>query len=172
MYCFLIIFCHVPYIFTFPSSSIHLFSLITAGPFLADGTVCISAWYDCAVITESVRNTPTTDLLPASAQPSCSIDHSETDVSYHSSAAEDEPSYNPPTAHVRPTHPLKSFAVPSVPAHGAAYEGVALPSTPLLSQTGKSIYLMIELMMLNTASFSKRSVLRVFDITGNHFPII
>ncbi|XP_058256685.1 neogenin 1a isoform X10 [Hemibagrus wyckioides] len=85
---------------------------------------------------ESVRNTPTTDLLPASAQPSCSIDHSETDISYHSSAAEDEPSYNPPTAHVRPTHPLKSFAVPSVPAHGSAYEGVALPSTPLLSQTG------------------------------------
>ncbi|XP_053094036.1 neogenin 1a isoform X10 [Pangasianodon hypophthalmus] len=85
---------------------------------------------------ESVRNTPTTDLLPASAQPSCSIDHSETDISYHSSAAEDEPSYNPPTAHVRPTHPLKSFAVPSVPAHGSAYEGVALPNTPLLSQTG------------------------------------
>ncbi|KAM9461507.1 neogenin 1a isoform 2-T2 [Clarias gariepinus] len=81
-------------------------------------------------------DTPTTDLLPASAQPSCSIDHSETDVSYHSSAAEDEPSYNPPTAHVRPTHPLKSFAVPSVPAHGSAYEGVSLPSTPLLSQTG------------------------------------
>ncbi|TSL68267.1 Neogenin [Bagarius yarrelli] len=53
-----------------------------------------------------------------------------------SPAAEDEPSYNPPTAHVRPTHPLKSFAVPSVPAHGSAYEGVALPSTPLLSQTG------------------------------------
>ncbi|KAM9461511.1 neogenin 1a isoform 6-T6 [Clarias gariepinus] len=84
----------------------------------------------------SYRDTPTTDLLPASAQPSCSIDHSETDVSYHSSAAEDEPSYNPPTAHVRPTHPLKSFAVPSVPAHGSAYEGVSLPSTPLLSQTG------------------------------------
>ncbi|XP_027008900.2 neogenin 1a isoform X10 [Tachysurus fulvidraco] len=85
---------------------------------------------------EPVRNTPTTDLLPASAQPSCSIDHSETDISYHSSAAEDEPSYNPPTAHVRPTHPLKSFAVPSVPAHASPYEGVSLPSTPLLSQTG------------------------------------
>ncbi|XP_058256684.1 neogenin 1a isoform X9 [Hemibagrus wyckioides] len=92
--------------------------------------------FDAQPPQQSVRNTPTTDLLPASAQPSCSIDHSETDISYHSSAAEDEPSYNPPTAHVRPTHPLKSFAVPSVPAHGSAYEGVALPSTPLLSQTG------------------------------------
>ncbi|KAF4082900.1 hypothetical protein AMELA_G00133910 [Ameiurus melas] len=94
------------------------------------------SYLDWAESPESVRNTPTTDLLPASAQPSCSIDHSETDVSYHGSATEDEPSYNPPTAHVRPTHPLKSFAVPSVPAHGSAYEGVALPSTPLLSQTG------------------------------------
>uniref|UniRef100_A0A3B1KGJ5 Neogenin 1a n=1 Tax=Astyanax mexicanus TaxID=7994 RepID=A0A3B1KGJ5_ASTMX len=85
---------------------------------------------------ESVRNTPSTDLLPASAQQSCTTDHSETDVSYHSSAAEEESGYNPPTAHVRPTHPLKSFAVPAVPPHGTPYEGVALPSTPLLSQTG------------------------------------
>ncbi|XP_072516424.1 neogenin 1a isoform X8 [Salminus brasiliensis] len=85
---------------------------------------------------ESVRNTPSTDLLPASAQQSCTTDHSETDVSYHSSAAEEESGYNPPTAHVRPTHPLKSFAVPAVPPHAASYEGVALPSTPLLSQTG------------------------------------
>ncbi|XP_017565291.2 neogenin 1a isoform X8 [Pygocentrus nattereri] len=85
---------------------------------------------------ESVRNTPSTDLLPASAQQSCATDHSETDVSYHSSAAEDDSGYNPPTAHVRPTHPLKSFAVPAIPPHAAPYEGAALPSTPLLSQTG------------------------------------
>lgn len=98
--------------------------------------LCVCGHVTPAVITD----TPTTDLLPASAQPSCSIDHSETDVSYHSSAAEDEPSYNPPTAHVRPTHPLKSFAVPSVPAHGSAYEGVSLPSTPLLSQTGTRVF--------------------------------
>uniref|UniRef100_A0A8B9LGI2 Neogenin 1a n=1 Tax=Astyanax mexicanus TaxID=7994 RepID=A0A8B9LGI2_ASTMX len=51
-------------------------------------------------------------------------------------SAEEESGYNPPTAHVRPTHPLKSFAVPAVPPHGTPYEGVALPSTPLLSQTG------------------------------------
>uniref|UniRef100_A0A8B9LNA3 Neogenin 1a n=1 Tax=Astyanax mexicanus TaxID=7994 RepID=A0A8B9LNA3_ASTMX len=87
-------------------------------------------------LMKSVRNTPSTDLLPASAQQSCTTDHSETDVSYHSSAAEEESGYNPPTAHVRPTHPLKSFAVPAVPPHGTPYEGVALPSTPLLSQTG------------------------------------
>lgn len=138
MYCF-IIFCPVPYIVAFlPTSSIHVFAH-NSRLFPSRCIVCIRMSYDCAMITESVRNTPTTDLLPASAQPSCSIDHSETDVSYHSSAAEDEPSYNPPTAHVRPTHPLKSFAVPSVPTHGAAYEGVALPSTPLLSQTGTSV---------------------------------
>ncbi|XP_017565289.2 neogenin 1a isoform X6 [Pygocentrus nattereri] len=91
---------------------------------------------DRAESSESVRNTPSTDLLPASAQQSCATDHSETDVSYHSSAAEDDSGYNPPTAHVRPTHPLKSFAVPAIPPHAAPYEGAALPSTPLLSQTG------------------------------------
>uniref|UniRef100_A0AAR2IGR9 Neogenin 1b n=1 Tax=Pygocentrus nattereri TaxID=42514 RepID=A0AAR2IGR9_PYGNA len=103
-----------------------------SAPFPAD--VC-SNLSEC-VITESVRNTPSTDLLPASAQQSCATDHSETDVSYHSSAAEDDSGYNPPTAHVRPTHPLKSFAVPAIPPHAAPYEGAALPSTPLLSQTG------------------------------------
>uniref|UniRef100_A0A8B9LGS2 Neogenin 1a n=1 Tax=Astyanax mexicanus TaxID=7994 RepID=A0A8B9LGS2_ASTMX len=92
--------------------------------------------FDAQPPQQSVRNTPSTDLLPASAQQSCTTDHSETDVSYHSSAAEEESGYNPPTAHVRPTHPLKSFAVPAVPPHGTPYEGVALPSTPLLSQTG------------------------------------
>ncbi|XP_072516423.1 neogenin 1a isoform X7 [Salminus brasiliensis] len=92
--------------------------------------------FDAQPPQQSVRNTPSTDLLPASAQQSCTTDHSETDVSYHSSAAEEESGYNPPTAHVRPTHPLKSFAVPAVPPHAASYEGVALPSTPLLSQTG------------------------------------
>ncbi|KAK1797983.1 hypothetical protein P4O66_000501 [Electrophorus voltai] len=90
------------------------------------------------VLAESVRNAPSTDLLPALGQPSCATDHLETDASYHGSAAEDEPGYNPPTAHVRPTHALKSFAVPAVPAHGAAYEGVALPSMALLSQTVKT----------------------------------
>ncbi|XP_043099963.1 neogenin 1a isoform X11 [Puntigrus tetrazona] len=83
---------------------------------------------------ESVRNTPSADLHPPSGQPSCTTDLSETDISYHSSAAEEEPSFSTPTAHVRPTHPLKSFAVPAIPAH-PMYDS-ALPSTPLLSQTG------------------------------------
>ncbi|XP_043099956.1 neogenin 1a isoform X4 [Puntigrus tetrazona] len=89
---------------------------------------------DRAESTESVRNTPSADLHPPSGQPSCTTDLSETDISYHSSAAEEEPSFSTPTAHVRPTHPLKSFAVPAIPAH-PMYDS-ALPSTPLLSQTG------------------------------------
>lgn len=87
------------------------------------------------MITESVRNTPNADLLPPSGQPSCTTDLSETDISYHSSAAEDEPVFTAPTAHVRPTHALKSFAVPAMPAH-SVYDSSVLPSTPLLSQTG------------------------------------
>ncbi|KAK2914278.1 hypothetical protein Q8A67_002677 [Cirrhinus molitorella] len=90
---------------------------------------------DRAESTESVRNTPSVDLHPPSGQPSCTTDLSETDVSYHSSAAEEEPVFSTPTAHVRPTHPLKSFAVPAIPAH-PTYESAALPSAPLLSQTG------------------------------------
>ncbi|KAG5270541.1 hypothetical protein AALO_G00193850 [Alosa alosa] len=88
--------------------------------------------------TESVsRNIASTELLPAaSAQPIYSVEPSETDVSYHSSAAEDEPNTYPPTAHVRPTHPLKSFAVPAITPHNANFESPALPSTPLLAQTG------------------------------------
>uniref|UniRef100_A0A8K9XHA3 Neogenin 1b n=1 Tax=Oncorhynchus mykiss TaxID=8022 RepID=A0A8K9XHA3_ONCMY len=44
----------------------------------------------------------------------------------------------PPTAHVRPTHPLKSFAVPANPA--AIFESPALPSMPLLTQTGPQLH--------------------------------
>uniref|UniRef100_A0A8C1NNS5 Neogenin 1 n=1 Tax=Cyprinus carpio TaxID=7962 RepID=A0A8C1NNS5_CYPCA len=49
---------------------------------------------------------------------------------------EEPPSINPPTAHVRPTHPLKSFAVPAitVSAHNPPTYETALPSTPLLAQ--------------------------------------
>ncbi|XP_031425401.1 neogenin 1a isoform X8 [Clupea harengus] len=83
------------------------------------------------------RSIASADLLPAaSAQPAYSVEPSEADVSYHSSAAEDEPSTYPPTAHVRPTHPLKSFAVPAITPHNSSFESPALPSTPLLAQTG------------------------------------
>uniref|UniRef100_A0A671R3Q8 Neogenin-like n=1 Tax=Sinocyclocheilus anshuiensis TaxID=1608454 RepID=A0A671R3Q8_9TELE len=87
--------------------------------------------------TESVRNTPSADLLPPSGQPSCTTDLSETDISYHSSATEEEPAFTTPIAHIRPTHPLKSFAVPAIPAY-PMYDSAALPSTPLLSQTVKT----------------------------------
>uniref|UniRef100_A0A671R487 Neogenin-like n=1 Tax=Sinocyclocheilus anshuiensis TaxID=1608454 RepID=A0A671R487_9TELE len=80
-------------------------------------------------------NTPSADLLPPSGQPSCTTDLSETDISYHSSATEEEPAFTTPIAHIRPTHPLKSFAVPAIPAY-PMYDSAALPSTPLLSQTG------------------------------------
>ncbi|XP_028812137.1 neogenin-like isoform X2 [Denticeps clupeoides] len=87
------------------------------------------------------RNTPSSDLLPAASSqaPSLADHHSETDVSYHSSATEEEPPSYPPTAHVRPTHPpqpMKSFTVPAVPSHNTSYEAAALPSTPLLPHTG------------------------------------
>ncbi|XP_052457101.1 neogenin isoform X12 [Carassius gibelio] len=91
--------------------------------------------FDAQPPQQSVRNTPSADLLPPSGQLSCTTDLSETDISYHSSAAEEEPVFTTPTAHVRPTHPLKSFAVPAIPAH-PMYDSAALPSTPLLSQTG------------------------------------
>ncbi|XP_056595859.1 neogenin isoform X2 [Triplophysa dalaica] len=45
----------------------------------------------------------------------------------------DLPSANPPTAHVRPTHPLKSFAVPTVTVSAHTYD-TTLPSIPLLTQ--------------------------------------
>ncbi|XP_042616936.1 neogenin-like isoform X7 [Cyprinus carpio] len=91
--------------------------------------------FDAQPPQQSVRNIPSADLLPPSGQPCCTTDLSETDISYHSSAAEEEPVFTTPTAHVRPTHPLKSFAVPAIPAH-SMYDSAALPSTPLLSHTG------------------------------------
>ncbi|XP_059393315.1 neogenin 1a isoform X9 [Carassius carassius] len=91
--------------------------------------------FDAQPPQQSVRNTPSVDMHPPSGQPSCTTDLSETDISYHSSAAEEEPAFSTPTAHVRSTHPLKSFAVPAIPAH-PMYDSAALPSTPLLSQTG------------------------------------
>ncbi|MGH0146542.1 UNVERIFIED_CONTAM: hypothetical protein FKN15_008340 [Acipenser sinensis] len=90
---------------------------------------------DRASSSESVRNTPSTDPVPVVSQPACSMEHMEPEASFLSSAPEEESSRNPPTAHVRPSHPLKSFAVPAVPP-AAPFESPALPSTPLLTQTG------------------------------------
>ncbi|KAL8197144.1 UNVERIFIED_CONTAM: putative aminophospholipid-translocase, partial [Gekko kuhli] len=95
---------------------------------------------DRANSTESVRNTPSTDTMPASSSQTCCTDHQEPESAtgpYLPSTQEEEPGQNLPTAHVRPSHPLKSFAVPAVPSTGAAYDP-ALPSTPLLSQQASS----------------------------------
>lgn len=77
--------------------------------------------------------------MPASSSQTCCADHQEPEsasASYLPSTQEEDTSQNLPTAHVRPSHPLKSFAVPAVPPTGSTYDP-ALPSTPLLSQQGK-----------------------------------
>ncbi|NXU90882.1 NEO1 protein, partial [Xiphorhynchus elegans] len=90
---------------------------------------------DRASSTESVRNTPSTDTLPAPSAPP-GPDHQDAEGSagsYLGTAPEEDPAQGLPTAHVRPSHPLKSFAVPAVPPAGPSYDP-ALPSTPLLTQ--------------------------------------
>uniref|UniRef100_A0A803V527 Neogenin 1 n=1 Tax=Ficedula albicollis TaxID=59894 RepID=A0A803V527_FICAL len=84
---------------------------------------------DRADSTESVRNTPSTDTMPAA--PGAELPEPEGPFL----PAEEEPQ-GPPTAHVRPSHPLKSFAVPALPAGGPF--DPALPSTPLLTQQAGS----------------------------------
>ncbi|XP_061595284.1 neogenin 1a isoform X4 [Cololabis saira] len=98
--------------------------------------------------TESVRNTPSSEPLPpaaASSQASCPSEIlADPEGSYHgSTTTEEEASYSsnlPPHRSAHPhahAHPLKSFAVPAIPVSGhPSYESPALPSTPLLAQTG------------------------------------
>ncbi|XP_064013296.1 neogenin isoform X3 [Pogoniulus pusillus] len=90
---------------------------------------------DRANSTESVRNTPSTDTMPAASAQACAEhqDPESTTGSYLATAQEEDTTQNLPTAHVRPSHPLKSFAVPAVPPPGSTYDP-ALPSTPLLTQ--------------------------------------
>ncbi|XP_024861277.1 neogenin 1a [Kryptolebias marmoratus] len=118
-----------------------------------------SGWHACAApishldrvdSTESVRNTPCSEPLPppvtvASSQVSCPSEIlADPEGSYHgSTTTEDEPSYSsnlPPHRSAHPhahAHPLKSFAVPAIPASGhPSYESSALPSNPLLAQSG------------------------------------
>uniref|UniRef100_A0A8L0DUW9 Neogenin n=1 Tax=Oncorhynchus mykiss TaxID=8022 RepID=A0A8L0DUW9_ONCMY len=124
------------------------------------------SYLDMVGSTESVRNTPSTEPLPPQAQPPCQAEHQhpEPEGSYQdSTATDDEPSASgsycsagqPPTAHVRPTHPLKSFAVPANPA--AIFESPALPSMPLLTQTGEEHIL---LHSVKTASIGTLSRVR------------
>ncbi|KAM9861346.1 neogenin 1a [Aulostomus maculatus] len=98
--------------------------------------------------TESVRNTPSSEPLPpatTSSQASCPSEIlADPEGSYHgSTTTEEESSYTsnlPPHRPAHPhahAHPLKSFAVPAIPASShPSYESPALPSTPLLAQSG------------------------------------
>ncbi|XP_033962828.1 neogenin 1a isoform X1 [Pseudochaenichthys georgianus] len=98
--------------------------------------------------TESVRNTPSAEPLPpatASSQVSCPSEIMvDPEGSYHgSSTTEEEPSYSsnlPPLRSAHPhahAHPLKSFAVPAIPAGShPSYESSALPSPQLHAQAG------------------------------------
>nr|XP_008119222.1 PREDICTED: neogenin isoform X10 [Anolis carolinensis] len=96
--------------------------------------------FDSQPPQQSIRNTPSTDTMPASSSQTCCAEHPEPESAagpYLSGTQEEESGPNLPTAHVRPSHPLKSFAVPAVPPSGATYDP-ALPSTPLLSQQASS----------------------------------
>ncbi|XP_060231105.1 neogenin isoform X8 [Meriones unguiculatus] len=94
--------------------------------------------FDSQPPQQSVRNTPSTDTMPASSSQTCCTDHQDpegaTSSSYLASSQEEDSGQSLPTAHVRPSHPLKSFAVPAIPPPGPPVYDPALPSTPLLSQ--------------------------------------
>ncbi|XP_006866574.1 PREDICTED: neogenin isoform X3 [Chrysochloris asiatica] len=94
--------------------------------------------FDSQPPQQSVRNTPSTDTMPASSSQTCCSDHQDpegtTNSSYLASSQEEDSGQSLPTAHVRPSHPLKSFAVPAIPPPGPPTYDPALPSTPLLSQ--------------------------------------
>ncbi|XP_029111976.1 neogenin 1a isoform X4 [Scleropages formosus] len=117
-----------------PASSARSFLLQQQGG--ARPTASPTSHLDRARSQESVRNAPGVDAPPPPGPPGSSADRAEPDGGFLSSGAEDEPGYNPPAAHVRPSHPLKSFAVPAVLPHNPPFESPALPSTPLLSQSG------------------------------------
>ncbi|XP_062927138.1 neogenin-like isoform X4 [Mobula hypostoma] len=93
---------------------------------------------DRASSTESVRNTPNSDMSPALSSQTHTVETLETDVppvSYLPGSQEEESNRSVPTAHVRPSHPLKSFAVIAIPPTSTNYDA-ASSSTPLLAQTG------------------------------------
>ncbi|XP_063305432.1 neogenin isoform X4 [Pelobates fuscus] len=84
---------------------------------------------------ESVRHTPSCDTVVA-ASSSSQTGGDEPDPpggSFLPGSMDEDSVASVPTAHIRPSHPLKSFAVPT-PAPGAAAYDSALPSSPLLAQ--------------------------------------
>lgn len=93
---------------------------------------------DRANSTESVRNTPNSDMSPALSSQTHTVDSLETDVpsvTYLPGSQDEDSNRSVPTAHVRPSHPLKSFAVIAIPPASTGYEA-ASSSTPLLAQAG------------------------------------
>ncbi|XP_032870989.1 neogenin isoform X4 [Amblyraja radiata] len=93
---------------------------------------------DRANSTESVRNTPNSDMSPALSSQTHTVDSQETDVpsvTYLPGSQDEDSNRSVPTAHVRPSHPLKSFAVIAIPPASTGYEA-ASSSTPLLAQAG------------------------------------
>ncbi|KAM4676110.1 neogenin isoform 3-T3 [Discoglossus pictus] len=86
---------------------------------------------------ETVRHTPSCDTVVA-ASSSSQTGPEELDPpgsSFLPGSLDEDLVSSVPTAHIRPSHPLKSFAVPAVPAAapGTSYDP-ALPSSPLLAQ--------------------------------------
>ncbi|XP_053092525.1 neogenin isoform X6 [Pangasianodon hypophthalmus] len=76
--------------------------------------------------SESVRTQPPAPELPA-APSTADLQHTEVLIK------EDEPHcYKPPTAHVHPTHPMKSFTVPTVTVSTHSTPSAALPCTVLM----------------------------------------
>ncbi|XP_075432140.1 neogenin [Ascaphus truei] len=90
---------------------------------------------------ESARHTPSCDTVVAAASSSSQIggpeDPDPPGGNFLPGSLDEDSVPSVPTVHIRPSHPLKSFAVPAVPAPspGTAYEP-ALPSSPLLAQQG------------------------------------
>ncbi|XP_043933591.1 neogenin isoform X4 [Protopterus annectens] len=96
---------------------------------------------DRAHSTESIRNTPSSDTIPALSSQSCCGEHPDPDLAsgpYLTGSQDEDSGQSLPTAHVRPSHPLKSFAVPPVAPQVSTGLDSALPSTPLLAQQGPS----------------------------------
>ncbi|XP_053092526.1 neogenin isoform X7 [Pangasianodon hypophthalmus] len=82
--------------------------------------------FDSQPPQQSVRTQPPAPELPA-APSTADLQHTEVLIK------EDEPHcYKPPTAHVHPTHPMKSFTVPTVTVSTHSTPSAALPCTVLM----------------------------------------
>ncbi|KAG8440231.1 hypothetical protein GDO86_006130 [Hymenochirus boettgeri] len=90
---------------------------------------------------EAVHHTTSCDTVVAASSSSQTgtEDPEPTGGTFLPGSMDDDSIPSVPTAHIRPSHPLKSFAVPAVPtaSSGAAYDH-ALPSSPLLAQQGST----------------------------------